>query len=121
MQPSSFTELPITELQIEPKDLAVLRRELARLAAGLEIWVYGSRTYGQARRWSDIDLAVVNPPQEDPHFVSHLGDEIAEGPLMLRADVVDLTQVSADFRKIIEDHHIVVQAASQRPISAITA
>lgn len=112
MQTSSFTELPITELQIEPKDLEVLRHELQRLAPGVEVWAYGSRTFGLARRWSDIDLAVVNPPQDDRYFMASLCNEIAEGPLMLLADIVNLKQVSADFRKIVEDHHIVVQSAS---------
>ena len=112
MQSNCFNQLPISELQIEPDDLQELRRQLQLHAHGVEVWAYGSRTYGLARRWSDIDLAVVNPPKENRYFMSTLIDEIAEGPLMLIADIISLDEVSDDFRKIVEDHHIVIQKAS---------
>ncbi|MDI9407735.1 MAG: nucleotidyltransferase domain-containing protein [Candidatus Pacebacteria bacterium] len=110
-----MVEIPIEKLQILPEDLIELKKQLQLHAPGVEVWAYGSRVHGMPRRWSDIDLAIVNPPKDKRFFMAILCDEIAEGPLMLRADIIDLNQVSADFRKTVEDHHIVIQSAVKSP------
>ena len=49
------------DLALRDRDLAVLRRTFARFPCVREVRVFGSRATGQARRASDLDLAISAP------------------------------------------------------------
>ena len=63
-----------------------------------DVFLFGSRARGDARRTSDIDVAI------DPHgdvprrIVSELREAFEESHIPLRVDVIDLRDASAGFR-----------------------
>lgn len=63
-----------------------LRPELARL------WLFGSRARGDARRWSDIDIAVEPQVPLPPGLLAELREELVESSILLDVDLLDLSQ-----------------------------
>ena len=78
------------------------RREIKRLVAaivpGAQIWVFGSRATGHARPYSDLDLLIdsLRPLSWDQHAA--LADAFEQSPLTFRVDVVETHALAPAFR-----------------------
>lgn len=71
----------------------LIRAHLPPQAARL--WLFGSRARGDARRWSDIDIAVEPLQALAPGTLSELRDALVESNLLLDVDLVDLSAADA--------------------------
>ncbi len=83
-----------------------------------EVWAYGSRTKGNSRPDSDLDLvafATVDQKRE----VSALKEAMEESSLSFRVDLFIWDEVPETFRKNILAEKIVMVAAQARPWNAI--
>lgn len=99
-------------LDVPPEDLATVQAILARLVPGREVWAFGSRVKGTARRHSDLDLAI---PGEEPlglALEAELMDELMESDLSIKVDVVDLATCTPEFRAIVTQQHVVLRGAA---------
>ncbi len=76
--------------------VAALARE--RLGSGTQIWWFGSWPEGRARPRSDIDIAILPPPDVPPERVAGFRAAVDELPTLYRIDLVDLREVSEGFR-----------------------
>ncbi len=76
--------------------VATLARE--RLGSGTRVWWFGSWPEGRARPRSDIDIAVLPPPEVPPERVAAFRAAVDELPTLYRIDLVDLREVSEEFR-----------------------
>lgn len=74
-------------LALRDQDLAVLRRTFQRFPWVSEVRVFGSRATGQARRASDIDLAI-SAPDASAHEWLELTEALDEAPIIYEVDVV---------------------------------
>lgn len=52
-----MAETPV--LDIAPEHLRIVRSILARHAPGYPVWAFGSRARGEAKPYSDLDLAII--------------------------------------------------------------
>ncbi len=71
-----------------------------------KVWVFGSRAKGTTRRGSDLDLAIDNGAPLPPAMAAHLADAFEEAPLAYKVDLVDLHNISPEFRALIDAHKI---------------
>lgn len=71
--------------------------------------VFGSRVQGNAKPFSDLDLAVMGETALDFRQLAALKDAFADSNLPFRVDVVDWATTSEAFRRIIEDRYEVVR------------
>src|SRR3972149_530145 len=69
-----------------------------------KIILFGSRTNGEARKTSDIDIAIKS--KESPLFVKEILDEDLE--TLLKVDVVDINRVDKQFKRNILANGIVL-------------
>ena len=69
---------------------------------------FGSRVQGNAKPFSDLDLAVMGETPLDFRQLAALKDAFAESNLPFRVDVVDWAATSEAFRGIIEEAFEVV-------------
>ena len=99
-------------IDLAPDHLVEVRRLLALRVPGCEVRAFGSRVTGTARRFSDLDLAVLSPEPLDPRRLDALRDAFAASDLPMRVDVVDWRAVSASFRALVEARYEVVQGAT---------
>ena len=68
----------------------------------LEIYVFGSRATGKARKYSDIDIAIKSNAKIDTKKISKVEFELEETTIPYKIDVIDLKAISDTFKKCIE-------------------
>ncbi|HFD16281.1 MAG TPA: nucleotidyltransferase domain-containing protein [Rhodospirillales bacterium] len=76
--------------------VATLAREW--LGPGTQVWWFGSWPEGRARPRSDIDIAILPPPDVSVERVATFRAAVDELPTLYRVDLVDLREVSEEFR-----------------------
>ena len=78
-----------------------------------KIILFGSRTNGEARKTSDIDIAIKS--KESPLFVKEILDEDLE--TLLKVDVVDINRVDKQFKRNILANGIVLYEKTSKDVS----
>lgn len=86
-------------IDLSPTHLATVRAILLRNAPGVPVFVFGSRATGRARKFSDLDLALVPEQALDWRVLARLREDFEESDLSITVDVIDWTQAGAEFRK----------------------
>ena len=107
---NSFTIQAPDELGLTAEELGIVRRLLAAYVPGRPVWAFGSRTFGRARRRSDLDLAVGGNAPLSLAERTELNDALEESDLPIEVDVVDLNEITPEFRKRIEPDFFSLQA-----------
>lgn len=90
-------------IDLEEEYLQLVREILARHAPGCEVRLFGSRTRGSARKFSDIDLVIASEASLPDKTLSGLREAFSESGLPYRVDVLDWRAISPEFRKVIEE------------------
>ncbi|MDQ3668174.1 MAG: nucleotidyltransferase domain-containing protein [Acidobacteriota bacterium] len=95
-------------IELRDKDLAVLRGTFSRFPSVREVRVFGSRATGDARRASDLDLAVFAPDATAEEWAD-LCEALESTPIIYELDVVRAEQTSnARLREKIEGEGVTV-------------
>ena len=95
-------------LDLAPEHVAEVRRILLLHVPGRTVRAFGSRVQGNAKPFSDLDLAVMGETPLDFWQLAALKDAFAESNLPFRVDVVDWAATQDAFRGIIEEAYEVV-------------
>ncbi|MCA1604306.1 MAG: nucleotidyltransferase domain-containing protein [Acidobacteria bacterium] len=95
-------------IELRDKDLAVLRGTFSRFPSVREVRVFGSRATGDARRASDLDLAVVAPDATAEEWAD-LCEALESTPIIYELDIVRAERtVNARLREKIEREGVTV-------------
>jgi predicted nucleotidyltransferase len=89
-------------LVLSPVERAQVVGILGRLLPGVEVRAYGSRARGEARRFSDLDLALMSPEPLGPRLRAELREAFSVSELPFRVDLLDWASASEEFRLSIE-------------------
>ena len=87
-------------IDLEAKHLATVRGILLRHAPGLPVYVFGSRAKGRAKRFSDLDLAVVTDQPMDGSALARLHEAFDDSDLPIMVDLVDWNRSTPEFRML---------------------
>ncbi len=96
-------------IDVEQEYLAEVLNILRNFVPDCEVWAFGSRVDGTARKYSDLDLVVVGSVPLEPQIMEDLRDALAESDLPITVDVLDWHSLSESFREIIERNHEVIR------------
>lgn len=96
-------------IDIEKKDLDEIKRILKEHVPDCEVRAFGSRIDGRAKKFSDIDLALVGKEKLDWRKIELLKDAFSASDIPIIVDVIDWNAISDEFRKIIEKNYEIVQ------------
>jgi predicted nucleotidyltransferase len=96
-------------IDLDERDLAEVRRVLKEHAGDCEVRVFGSRIEGKAKRFSDLDLALVCEEKLNWQKIAMLKDAFAASNLPITVDIVDWLAISEEFRAIIEKNSEIIQ------------
>lgn len=92
-------------IDLSPDHLSLVKTILNRVApAGFEAWVFGSRVSGSAKKFSDLDIAMVGTRKLSLSELGNLREAFSESDLPISVDVIDYNQTDPDFQRIIEAH-----------------
>lgn len=91
-------------IALSPEHLDVVRRIAAAHFPGAAVLVFGSRTRGTARPYSDLDLAVRGAAALPPARIEAAKDAFSASDLPFSVDVVDYHAASTAFRAVIDAH-----------------
>ena len=87
--------LNMKSLALRDKDLAVLCGAFRRFSVVREVRVFGSRATGQARRASDLDLAIFAPGATDMEWAD-ICEALENAPLIYELDLVRPERTSSE-------------------------
>ncbi len=75
-----------------------------------KVFIFGSRTTGKAKPYSDIDLAIDLHKQTilSLDILSELEDKFEDSALPYKVDIVDLNNVSDNFKNAISHQAILI-------------
>jgi hypothetical protein len=92
-------------LGLSTKQLQIVRQLLTQNLPEHQAWVFGSRATGRARKYSDLDIAVVplGLPEALPFAkLCQIGSIFEASDLDICVDIVDWPQASAEFQRSVE-------------------
>jgi uncharacterized protein len=96
-------------IDLDLKYLEEIKRILKQYVPGIEVRIFGSRVDGGARKYSDVDLALIGKNKIDIHILEALRDAFSESNLPMQVDVLDWNDISENFQKIIEKRYEAIQ------------
>lgn len=98
-------------IDITPEHWAIVRDILRQHVPAYPVWAFGSRVRGTARRYSDLDLAVITDAPLSLHRLAALKEAFGESDLPWTVDVVDWASTAEGFRRVIERERVVLPVA----------
>nr|WP_294508368.1 nucleotidyltransferase domain-containing protein [uncultured Rhodopila sp.] len=101
-------------LDLSPRDLAIVQDILRKHVPDRAVWAFGSRVRGTARRYSDLDLAIIADTPLPLDIVGSIREDFADSDLPFRVDILDWGTASDPFRRVVEQDRIVLQPAPIR-------
>lgn len=100
-------------IDIQPDHWDIVRAILQKNVPQYAVWAFGSRVKGRAKKYSDLDLAVMTDTPLPLDVSGRLSDDFSTSDLPWRVDVVDWATTSATFRAIIAKDHVVLSVPAQ--------
>jgi len=108
-------------IDVRPEDLEKVLAILDRHLPGREVRAFGSRVTGKAKKFSDLDLAVMGEEPLSASVMADVQEAFRESDLPFKADVVVWAATTDAFRRIIEQEFVVVREARALFTRAMTA
>ncbi len=100
-------------IDISPQDWGIVRDILHRHVPTLEVWAFGSRATGSARRYSDLDLAIIADDPLPFEVSGAMAEDFSESDLPFRVDILDWATTQDTFRRIVERDKVVLQSRTR--------
>ena len=83
---------------------AILQRYLPQY----EVWAFGSRVKGNAKPYSDLDLAIVSDTPLPLALLAEVAEAFSESDLPWKVDLVDWATTSERFRQVIAEQKLIL-------------
>lgn len=92
-------------IDLDPDNLSMVKQILREHVPEYEVWVFGSRVQGTAKRYSDLDIVLVGSEKLDFNRLYRLKEAFEESELPIRVDVIDWQTTSDAFRQVIKKRY----------------
>lgn len=83
------------------EDAAITRVLLAKHFPGRQVLVFGSRARGNAKPWSDLDMAILGQEEIDELALADARHDFEESDLTFRVDLVAFQELPRSLRQIV--------------------
>ena len=98
-----------SSVDLQPDHLAIVRAVLRRHVPDRKVFAFGSRATGTAKRYSDLDLAILGDEPLPLDTMSALAEDFVESDLPFKVDVVEWARVEEAWRGTIRRDGVAVQ------------
>jgi type I restriction enzyme S subunit len=77
--------------------------------SSVNVWVFGSRTTGKAKKYSDLDLAIdFNSQRLSMSLLADLSHDFEESSLPYKVDILDWNAIDESFKKNIASDRVLI-------------
>lgn len=83
---------------------------LQRFLPENEVWAFGSRVNGNAKPYSDLDLAIISQQPIPLPLLAEVAEAFSESDLPWKVDLVDWATTSERFRQVIAAKKLILKA-----------
>lgn len=98
------------KLNLSAEQLQIVRSILQKHIPQRNVWAFGSRVNGCAKPYSDLDLAILGDVPLSLSEHADLTHAFSESDLPWKVDIVDWCLIGDEFRQMIQQGYVVVQA-----------
>ncbi len=98
------------QIDVTPAEWKIIQDLIQKYMPEIKVWAFGSRATGKAKKFSDLDLALVGKNPVSREKILELQEAFAESSFPYKVDLVDWAVTSPEFRKIIKLQHVVIQS-----------
>lgn len=109
----------VPPIDVRPEHWTVVHDILRRHVPQHAVWAFGSRVTGNAKPYSDLDLAIITDQPMPLALSAALRDAFSESDLPWKVDIVDWASISPEFRRIVERDKVVVQEDHGRTVGSV--
>ena len=95
-------------LELTASELQLVRQILATWVPDRVVWVFGSRATGNAKKYSDLDLAILGETPLSLAQLADLAEAFSLSDLPFRVDLVDWSQANEAIKANIHRQHQVI-------------
>ena len=96
-------------IDLDLKYLDMIRQILrAHLPASAKVFMFGSRTTGRAKPFSDIDLLINSNKELTLHELAQLNTAFDDALLPYKVDIADANLIAAEFKAAIKDQLVAI-------------
>jgi len=83
---------------------------LQRFLPDYVVWAFGSRVNGNAKPYSDLDLAIISKQPISLPLLAEVAEAFSESDLPWKVDLVDWATTSERFRQVIVEQKLIVKS-----------
>ena len=95
-------------LQLSDSEWQQVNAILQRYLPQYEVWAFGSRVKGNAKPYSDLDLAIVSDTPLPLALLAEVAEAFSESDLPWKVDLVDWATTSERFRQVIAEQKLIL-------------
>ncbi len=96
------------DLLVTPEQWEIISDILNRNFDVDEVFAFGSRVKGQPKKFSDLDLMIKDSNSFNLEKLALLSEEFSSSDLPYKVDLVLWSEISDDFRKIIQNQSLLL-------------
>jgi len=89
-------------IQLTPNEKKLIKQILAQYLQKTPWRIFGSRAKGSAKRYSDLDIALLTEKPISLALLSALEEAFADSDLSFKIDLVDWQRLTPEFQKKIQ-------------------
>ncbi len=95
-------------IDLEEKDLDALKKIISDNINNCRVYIFGSRVKNTSWKYSDIDLLVAGEKSITPAERMNLNEAFDESDITVRVDIVDIHELSSEFRQLVEKEAVLL-------------
>lgn len=88
-------------IDLDSKSLNYIRTVFSNKLPSADIRVFGSRATGKAKKYSDLDIAIIDEQPVTSKTLSELRETFSNSDLPISVDIVDWHTISKEFQEAI--------------------
>ena len=97
-------------VSLQPEELKCIKAIFQNIIPDREVWAFGSRTSAHHKPFSDLDVVVMGENASPVEKLADLHNALSESDLTFKVDVVIWTDLTDNFKSIIQNHYTVIQS-----------
>lgn len=96
-------------IDLSEKEFIIILNLIQLFLPAYEIWAFGSRINGKAKKYSDFDLVIIDDFPVDNYLLIDFKEKLSESSLNITVDVLEWNSLSVNFQRIILKEYVVIQ------------